>query len=136
MASVLLGIAAAVVHCLAILGYISVICRLSLWRPTIRLRAISNGTSRVALYAVGAGSIFLAPAYLYGRFKAQITENMFYAFTVTEFFGVILLIFYVKTWNALIFLKAGNSDMADRDKAVQQVVGHGRASAPATSGRT
>lgn len=100
MSTILISMAAAIVHSLAITGYLSILGCLTVGPP--RSSVFTSMSLRMLLYASGIGSLFIAPAYLYGQFKSSITDEMLVAFGVAEIIGLIVLIFVVKFWNSVL----------------------------------
>jgi len=97
----------AVVHTLAMIGYLSILLWIGCqftgsngWKATI---------SRLALFVLGAGPLFLAPVYVYGRYKALITNRAVVTFGVVELLGIVGVLFLVKSLDSLLSEKPGTS---------------------------
>jgi hypothetical protein len=102
MVSILIVIAIAFIHTLAIMGYLSILACLTFSSSQVIRSKWFKASLRALLYMAGIGTIFLVPAYLYGQFKALITNEMFMAFAAAEIVAVTVLIISVKTWSRLL----------------------------------
>jgi hypothetical protein len=107
MNELLISTSLAVVHTFAMMGYLSIL----LW--TGYQFAGSSGWAgtivRLALFVLGVGSLFLAPAYVYGRYKALITDSALATFGVVELLGIVGVLFLAKSLDTLLNGKLGAS---------------------------
>lgn len=100
MHELLITASLAVVHTLAIMGYLSIL----LW-IAYQFQGSSRwmgAASRILLFVLGAGSLFFAPAYVYGKYKSLITDQTLVTFGVVELMGMVGVLFLVKSFDTML----------------------------------
>ena len=98
MADSLLAMALAIIFGFAILGYLATLGALRIAFTQARSLLWIMRSFTIALYCFGVGSIFIVPAFVYGRYKAGISDMAFTVFWVSATAVFLLLIVIVKTW--------------------------------------
>lgn len=102
MVEILFSVAIAFLFGISIFGYI---CTFVALQTPFFNSGIFVWVKKIALlflYIFGAGSIFIAPAYVYGRFKFYISDVSFFVFIFSFSLVSVLFFFIVRIWISIL----------------------------------
>lgn len=102
MVEILFSVAIAFLFGISIFGYVCIFVALQIPLFNSGIFVWVKKIALFFLYIFGVGSIFIAPAYVYGRFKFYISDVSFFVFVFIFSVVLFLLFFIVKIWISIL----------------------------------